>query len=79
MNDEQKREECLTAMQILSDNRYNTKLLDSILDKITKTGKEKGNPHIKHKKIITQLQNGQNLHMWDYKQNSSQNYSGRQT
>ena len=41
MDDEQKREEYLSAKQILSNNQYDTKLLDNTLDKITKTAKKK--------------------------------------
>ena len=41
MNDVQEREEYLTAKQILANNQYDTELLDSTLDKITKTAKKK--------------------------------------
>jgi hypothetical protein len=41
MNDEYKREENLTTKQILSDNQYNTKILDGTLDKIAKTNKKR--------------------------------------
>ena len=41
IDDEQERKEYLTAKQILTNNQYDTNLLDNTLDKLTKTAKKK--------------------------------------